>query len=937
MSSPFDPSGFQPNNPYDRRDLQSREDNAAAGTQPAAPVQSGGGSSRRRRQQSSPISAQVDVSPVVPQPTQVNPSTQPQLQTQQQANTIRQQMSTVKRTTQVSNTNLVKKAEIGKNIIVSKLQEEGIPAGAGFVELVGGAVVGFEQGGVSTIVGTFDAFAKGEGDLIKTGKPLIEGAIEYPGTVANRVAEIAVNPTSSNIGSNIGTTAGEIWTSGKIGKQAGKAVNVGLEIIKPTSTINIEATSVTVERMKQPASDVTLIREKAVPTQEKFIDTAQPVKAVVTETAVTGFNKGKVGGVMVEEARSVTKGEAVTTGDTAAVSTTVSTQTSATQRGTVITGRVRKASASDIAYEAKVLRDIGVKNVEALKVGDTIIENPVIDSAVQMGQASKQSAFLKAAKVTDSTFTVEGTGVSSPRGIKTYQLEVKSTGREIAPKGQALPVAQAVKVKPVTNIMVKGIAQRFGRGQQYGTRFKGIVAQSGAGVRRASRVNVKGKSTTLGDITIGNNVRRITQSRQKVTSQEIQGYTDLSGYITEQNKVKIADETVSPKLIGYEPGMIKTVVGDATLGNVRKYRSKLKVQVIMPKAYAKAQIKVSYKKVKPIQKQPKQKLPSNVEPIGKVQQKKPYVDTPNKPRPFEFLRKQEVPEPSPIVEGESATAKTQTAAESSTSASDVIRSVVEGVVESTQSIGRVSTTSGKAATISEPSLNVRAAPPIQSQRPTQTQVQKERNIQQMSPKAQTVNATAQSVPQAVTPITVVDQTQKPGQREAQRVGSVQITGRKMETATASRLSLEPKLPIPPLVEPVNPPRPPMRPIPLPPRPNLPVYGIPRPPKRQKAGLFRVEVRRRGRFMTVGTATTRNEALETGARRVRETAAASFRIRGDKPNNSDNGILGGLSDFYNKGDIFIQKAVKRISSMGERQEITSKGIASSKTKRRFKLW
>jgi hypothetical protein len=87
--------------------------------------------------------------------------------------------------------------------------------------------------------------------------------------------------------------------------------------------------------------------------------------------------------------------------------------------------------------------------------------------------------------------------------------------------------------------------------------------------------------------------------------------------------------------------------------------------------------------------------------------------------------------------------------------------------------------------------------------------------------------------------------------------------------------------------------------------------------------FNVYVRRRKNWLFAGSTTGEQEALNLGMFKTKHSAAASFRIP----------ELGGktLKEYYNKGDIYIQKPSFRIGTMGEKIDITYKGIASQRKK------
>lgn len=109
-------------------------------------------------------------------------------------------------------------------------------------------------------------------------------------------------------------------------------------------------------------------------------------------------------------------------------------------------------------------------------------------------------------------------------------------------------------------------------------------------------------------------------------------------------------------------------------------------------------------------------------------------------------------------------------------------------------------------------------------------------------------------------------------------------------------------------------------------------------RKQKQGdSFEVQVRREGLFKTVGRAETLREAVSFGRSRVESTAAASFRIIGIDQQEDLSKIKALLSskkfrESQKEAGVFIQRRRFRISSQGEKGEITFRGIAASRSKR-----
>ena len=123
----------------------------------------------------------------------------------------------------------------------------------------------------------------------------------------------------------------------------------------------------------------------------------------------------------------------------------------------------------------------------------------------------------------------------------------------------------------------------------------------------------------------------------------------------------------------------------------------------------------------------------------------------------------------------------------------------------------------------------------------------------------------------------------------------------------------------------------------PPRPRL--YVINPSKQKQRVEGYDVFVRVRGKFRKVTTnALTEDEAINYGANRVQNTAAATFQIR-ESSQRAQAGVFNireRLTDFVRKeGRTFVQKLGKRIQSSGEKREITQKGIITNQTRAKFR--
>lgn len=120
------------------------------------------------------------------------------------------------------------------------------------------------------------------------------------------------------------------------------------------------------------------------------------------------------------------------------------------------------------------------------------------------------------------------------------------------------------------------------------------------------------------------------------------------------------------------------------------------------------------------------------------------------------------------------------------------------------------------------------------------------------------------------------------------------------------------------------------------KPIVPSFKKPTERVVSRSGGFDVLVRKRGKFIKINKgALSRGEALNLGAYRVGTTSSATFKLSPSKSSATERFTGRGIfSDFYTKGDLFIEKKSRRIKSQGELSEITYKGIASQKYKKIF---
>ena len=127
-----------------------------------------------------------------------------------------------------------------------------------------------------------------------------------------------------------------------------------------------------------------------------------------------------------------------------------------------------------------------------------------------------------------------------------------------------------------------------------------------------------------------------------------------------------------------------------------------------------------------------------------------------------------------------------------------------------------------------------------------------------------------------------------------------------------------------------------------PKPEIPInilpsgFYIPGEKKTKTRRGFNVFVKSKGEFKKVNTKTlTKEDALGLGTYKVGTSASASFKLVESGRVTGTNKARGNIKDFYKKKDTYIEKRGRRIKSFGELKEITFKGIASNKGKKKGK--
>jgi hypothetical protein len=106
-------------------------------------------------------------------------------------------------------------------------------------------------------------------------------------------------------------------------------------------------------------------------------------------------------------------------------------------------------------------------------------------------------------------------------------------------------------------------------------------------------------------------------------------------------------------------------------------------------------------------------------------------------------------------------------------------------------------------------------------------------------------------------------------------------------------------------------------------------------KSPKSTGFYVSVRKQGKWQTIrNKSLEKSDAINYGASVVGTSARASFKIVPSfQPVNFDyKQSYNRMTDFYKKGEVFIERRSKRIKSFGEKKEITFKGIQANRNKK-----
>jgi len=101
------------------------------------------------------------------------------------------------------------------------------------------------------------------------------------------------------------------------------------------------------------------------------------------------------------------------------------------------------------------------------------------------------------------------------------------------------------------------------------------------------------------------------------------------------------------------------------------------------------------------------------------------------------------------------------------------------------------------------------------------------------------------------------------------------------------------------------------------------------PRNKDGGMFSVDIRSKGKFVSVGGGLNLKDAISLGKGLTGGSSARSFKIK-TRAGKSLTGLNIG-KDYYKKGDVYIEKSGVSINTGGELKQITFKGIASQKRK------
>ena len=103
-------------------------------------------------------------------------------------------------------------------------------------------------------------------------------------------------------------------------------------------------------------------------------------------------------------------------------------------------------------------------------------------------------------------------------------------------------------------------------------------------------------------------------------------------------------------------------------------------------------------------------------------------------------------------------------------------------------------------------------------------------------------------------------------------------------------------------------------------------------KRDNSRLFRLDVKRRGRFEVVAVGEDLGDLSSRGVNILKGSARASFRVRDSGGSVVDLDLPQGFVRSKRDKGVIVQPREKRISSLGEKEEITYKGLSMRRLRR-----
>lgn len=117
---------------------------------------------------------------------------------------------------------------------------------------------------------------------------------------------------------------------------------------------------------------------------------------------------------------------------------------------------------------------------------------------------------------------------------------------------------------------------------------------------------------------------------------------------------------------------------------------------------------------------------------------------------------------------------------------------------------------------------------------------------------------------------------------------------------------------------------------------FPYADLPKTKFQEKKNLYNVSIRRKGIFKTIAKTTDLKKAFNIGMEKVDITSSASFKVEGPGALTFGRRFIDKrFRASFKEPGVFIEKRKYRISTPGEKKEITFKGIATRKMRGAFK--